>query len=164
MAQLTFGDRGENDGRDADRRHSDEGTLCGLRRGLRADRPAVRPGHPRQALAASIRREVPGGRRGFRALLSGQRSEPTERISVRDLPGARGVTLLHRGPYDSLAASCARVLEYVRNRDCEAILPTREAYHRGPGMIFKGNSRNYRTEIQVPMDAICSPRCLRRMG
>lgn len=29
-------------------------------------------------------------------------------------------------------------------------LPTREVYVKGPGMIFKGNPKNYLTEIQLP--------------
>jgi hypothetical protein len=29
-------------------------------------------------------------------------------------------------------------------------LPTREVYVKGPGLIFKGNPKNYLTEIQLP--------------
>lgn len=29
-------------------------------------------------------------------------------------------------------------------------LPTREIYVKGPGLIFKGNPKNYLTEIQLP--------------
>jgi hypothetical protein len=28
-------------------------------------------------------------------------------------------------------------------------MPTREVYLKGPGMIFKGNPKNYLTEIQI---------------
>lgn len=28
--------------------------------------------------------------------------------------------------------------------------PTREVYVKGPGLIFKGNPKNYLTEIQLP--------------
>jgi len=31
-------------------------------------------------------------------------------------------------------------------------MPTREVYLKGPGMIFKGNPRNYLTEIQIPFE------------
>ena len=27
-------------------------------------------------------------------------------------------------------------------------MPTREIYHKGPGMIFRGSPKNYLTEIQ----------------
>ena len=29
-------------------------------------------------------------------------------------------------------------------------LPTREVYVKGPGLIFKGNPKNYLMEIQLP--------------
>ena len=29
----------------------------------------------------------------------------------------------------------------------------REVYLKGPGMIFKGNPKNYLTEIQLPVEA-----------
>jgi hypothetical protein len=29
------------------------------------------------------------------------------------------------------------------------IRPTREIYYKGPGMIFRGNPKNYLTEIQM---------------
>ncbi len=32
-------------------------------------------------------------------------------------------------------------------------LPTREVYLKGPGIIFKGNPKNYLTEIQLPLGA-----------
>ncbi|MBI4580800.1 MAG: hypothetical protein HY718_13920 [Planctomycetes bacterium] len=33
------------------------------------------------------------------------------------------------------------------------VMPTREVYIKGPGMIFNGNPRNYLTEIQIPVEA-----------
>jgi hypothetical protein len=34
----------------------------------------------------------------------------------------------------------------------EIQVPTREIYHKGPGMIFRGNPKNYLTEIQMLID------------
>jgi hypothetical protein len=31
-------------------------------------------------------------------------------------------------------------------------LPTREVYHKGPGMIFRRNPKTYLTEIQIPIE------------
>ena len=39
----------------------------------------------------------------------------------------------------------------ARERKLEIVLPTREVYVKGPGMIFKGNPKNYLTEIQLPI-------------
>jgi len=74
-------------------------------------------------------------------------------ICVRELPGARCLSLIHRGPYDQLGRSYARVLKQAAERQLKVALPTREVYVKGPGMIFKGNPRNYLTEILLPIQA-----------
>lgn len=68
-------------------------------------------------------------------------------LTVRDLPGGACLSLLHVGPYDELKDSYAILRDYVQQHGAKVILPTREVYHKGPGMIFRGNPRNYRTEI-----------------
>jgi DNA-binding transcriptional MerR regulator/effector-binding domain-containing protein len=70
-------------------------------------------------------------------------------ISIRELPGGKCVSLVHKGPYDQLGRSYARVLDYIRDKGYEALLPSREVYLKGPGMIFRGNPHKYLTEIQV---------------
>jgi DNA-binding transcriptional MerR regulator len=72
-----------------------------------------------------------------------------EGISVRELPGGRCVSLMHRGPYEELGRSYARVLQYVKEHGYQVQLPTREVYHKGPGMFFRGNPKKYLTEIQL---------------
>jgi DNA-binding transcriptional MerR regulator len=76
-----------------------------------------------------------------------------EGISIRTLPGGSCLTLLHRGPYDQLGRSYAKILKHAAERKANVILPTREVYVKGPGMIFKGNPKNYLTEIQLPVQA-----------
>jgi DNA-binding transcriptional MerR regulator/effector-binding domain-containing protein len=73
-------------------------------------------------------------------------------ISIRELPAARCVTLLHRGPYEELRHSYARLLKYVKSRGYNVSLPTREVYLKGPGMIFRGIPKKYLTEIQLPIE------------
>jgi effector-binding domain-containing protein len=41
-------------------------------------------------------------------------------------------------------------LQQANERKLNLALPTREIYLKGPGMIFKGNPKNYLTEIQLP--------------
>jgi DNA-binding transcriptional MerR regulator/effector-binding domain-containing protein len=72
-----------------------------------------------------------------------------EGISVRELPGGRCVSLVHQGPYDQLGRSYAKILDYVNQKGYNTILPSREVYLKGPGMIFKGNPKKYLTEIQI---------------
>jgi DNA-binding transcriptional MerR regulator len=73
-----------------------------------------------------------------------------EGVSVRTLPGGRCLSLLHRGPYDQLGRSYAKILKQAAERKLNLVLPTREVYVKGPGMIFQGNPKNYLTEIQLP--------------
>lgn len=70
-------------------------------------------------------------------------------ISVRQLPGGPSVSLLHQGPYEQLGRSYAKILQYLSEKGYEALTPSREIYHKGPGMIFRGNPKNYLTEIQM---------------
>jgi DNA-binding transcriptional MerR regulator len=72
-------------------------------------------------------------------------------FNVHELPAARCITLIHRGPYSELRSSYARLMKYVKDRDYKVQLPTREVYVKGPGMIFRGNPKKYLTEIQLPI-------------
>jgi len=74
-----------------------------------------------------------------------------EGISVRTLAGCRSLSLVHKGPYEQLGLSYEKVLREAKGRKAAISLPTREVYLKGPGMIFKGNPKNYLTEIQLPL-------------
>jgi effector-binding domain-containing protein len=74
-------------------------------------------------------------------------------ITVRELPAARCLSLVHNGPYEQMGRSYARVFTYVKDKRLRVILPTREVYLKGPGMIFKGNPKNYITELQIPIES-----------
>ena len=87
----------------------------------------------------------------FEACMPIRRSKEVDGISVRQLPAGRCVSLLHKGPYDKLGRSYAKILEYVKAKGYEIVLPTREIYLKGPGIIFKGKAKNYLTEIQLPI-------------
>jgi DNA-binding transcriptional MerR regulator/effector-binding domain-containing protein len=73
-------------------------------------------------------------------------------INVHELPAAHCITLLHHGPYEDVKSSYATLLKYVNERDYKVLLPTREVYLKGPGMIFRGNPTKYVTEIQLPVE------------
>jgi DNA-binding transcriptional MerR regulator/effector-binding domain-containing protein len=93
----------------------------------------------------------------YEACMPVRGGQPTDGIAVRELPAARCVTLLHKGPYEDLGRSYSKVFEYVRANGYDVVLPTREVYHKGPGMIFRGNPRNYLTEIQIPIASAATP-------
>jgi len=67
------------------------------------------------------------------------------------LPGATVATIVHIGPYDTLPKSYEKLFEYIHTQGKTSLLPIRELYLKGPGMIFKGNANKYITEIQVPI-------------
>lgn len=71
-----------------------------------------------------------------------------EGISVRELSGGPCVTLLHKGPYTEIGRSYEQIMKYLNEKGYQALLPSREVYLKGPGMIFKGNPKKYLTEIQ----------------
>ncbi len=73
-------------------------------------------------------------------------------ISVRELQGGKCVSLIHKGPYDTLGQSYKKLFDYIKEKEYEIALPHREIYIKGPGMIFKGNPKNYLTELIVMID------------
>jgi DNA-binding transcriptional MerR regulator/predicted transcriptional regulator YdeE len=85
----------------------------------------------------------------FEACMPVRQRKDVDGISVRELPSGRCASLVHQGPYDQLGRSYARIFEYINDQKCKVILPTREVYLKGPGMIFKGSPKNYITEIQI---------------
>ncbi|MFA5866865.1 MAG: GyrI-like domain-containing protein [Actinomycetota bacterium] len=70
-------------------------------------------------------------------------------VKVHELPGGKGVSLIHKGPYETLSRSYEKISNYVKENGYKVQLPTREIYVKGPGMILKGNPDNYLTEIQM---------------
>ena len=85
----------------------------------------------------------------FEACMPVRQAKPSDGVAVRELPGGRCVSLLHEGPYDQLGRSYAKVMQYVKDRGYDVVTPTREVYLKGPGTIFRGNPKNYLTEIQM---------------
>ncbi|HXY36006.1 MAG TPA: MerR family transcriptional regulator [Planctomycetaceae bacterium] len=88
----------------------------------------------------------------FEACMPIRQRKSVEGAAVRELPAVRCVTLVHKGPYDQMGRSYAKVLKWIKDKNYKVVLPTREVYFKGPGMIFRGNPKNYVTEIQIPVE------------
>lgn len=84
----------------------------------------------------------------FEACVPVRKGKDEENISVRELKGGKCVSLIHQGPYDTLSNSYKKIFNYINEKGYKSVIPTREIYLKGPGMIFKGNPKNYLTEIQ----------------
>jgi DNA-binding transcriptional MerR regulator len=81
-----------------------------------------------------------------------RKGKSADGIDVRELRGGRAVTLVHKGPYETLGESYKKLFDYIHRKGYRTALPSREKYIKGPGMIFKGNPRNYLTELQVMIE------------
>lgn len=68
------------------------------------------------------------------------------------LPPIEALCTTHIGPYEELRLAYKAVLDYARENGLKLLLPWRETYLKGPGMMFKGNPNKYVTEIQVPCE------------
>ncbi|MBC8182221.1 GyrI-like domain-containing protein [candidate division KSB1 bacterium] len=88
----------------------------------------------------------------FEACFPVRKGSDSDGISVRELKGGNCVTLIHKGPYQSLGDSYKKIYEYIKEKNYKKKIPSREVYLKGPGMIFKGNPKNYLTEIQIFID------------
>ncbi|MBK7980816.1 MAG: MerR family transcriptional regulator [Ignavibacteriae bacterium] len=85
----------------------------------------------------------------FEACVPIRNGKDIENISVRELKGGTCISLIHKGPYEYLSDSYKKLFSYLNEKNYKTILPSREVYIKGPGMIFKGNPNNYLTEIQI---------------
>jgi DNA-binding transcriptional MerR regulator len=81
-----------------------------------------------------------------------RKGKDTDDISVRELKGGKCVSIIHKGDYGILNNSYKKIFAYINEKGYKALLPTREVYLKGPGMIFKGNPNNYLTEIQIMIE------------
>lgn len=76
----------------------------------------------------------------------------TKTMESRTLPARKVVSIIHKGPYETLGESYKQALDYITAEGYSMIPPSREIYIKGPGMIFRGNPKKYLTEIQIPVE------------
>lgn len=73
-------------------------------------------------------------------------------ITVKQLPQIKALCTTHIGTYESLNMAYKAILDYAGEHDLKCLIPSREIYLKGPGMIFKGNPNKYVTEIIIPIE------------
>jgi len=73
------------------------------------------------------------------------------KLACRVLPAQKCVSLVHQGPYEKLSESYQAIFDYMNENNLTMVLPTREIYLKGPGMIFAGNPNKYLTELLIPI-------------
>ena len=85
----------------------------------------------------------------FEVCMPVRKGNSVDDITVRELPGGRCVSLIYKGPYDGISRAYEQLFKHVKANGDEVVLPSREVYLKGPGMIFKGNPKKYLTEVQL---------------
>lgn len=85
----------------------------------------------------------------FEVAMPIKKGESTNEINVYELPGGRCLSLMHLGKYEELSRSYEKIFKHAHDHGVSYSLPTRELYHKGPGMIFRGDPKKYLTEIQL---------------
>lgn len=80
-----------------------------------------------------------------------RKGKEADDIAIKQLEGGKALALIHKGPYDQIGRSYEKIVNYANEKGLKYAAPTREVYLKGPGMIFKGNPKNYLTEIQLPL-------------
>ena len=80
---------------------------------------------------------------------------PEARTTFDEADAALGDSLSRlcfEGPDDQLSRSYEKALAYAKARGLRLSSPCREVYLKGPGMFFRGNPKNYLTEIQLMVE------------
>jgi len=78
-----------------------------------------------------------------------KKSQKADGFKVYELETGRFVCLNHNGPYEKLGETYQALADYCKSYSLLTAPPSREIYHKGPGMFFRGNPEKYITEIQL---------------
>jgi effector-binding domain-containing protein len=75
-------------------------------------------------------------------------------ISVKTTPEIKALCTTHVGSYETLNNAYKEIEKYSIENNLILQPPFREVYIKGPGMFFKGNPKNYITEILFPLKEV----------
>ena len=75
-----------------------------------------------------------------------------DNIKCRKLTGGKAVTIVHKGPYETVGRSYQLIFDYINENNRQIKLPNREIYLKGPGIILPRNPKKFVTEIQIMLE------------
>lgn len=78
-----------------------------------------------------------------------EEQEDTEVLKFKKIPGVKAACIFHRGSYDRLSESYARILKYIEDNDYTICGNIRESYI--DGVWNKDHAEQWLTEIQIPV-------------
>ena len=71
-------------------------------------------------------------------------------VRQKKLPALKALSTVHIGAYEHLKYAYKALFDYAASHNLRLLTPSREIYIQGPGMLFRGNPDNYKTEILMP--------------
>ena len=87
----------------------------------------------------------------FEAAFPIRKGGSSGKFQIRELPAQETLSLMHLGPYNDLQRSYLTLIKYARQQDLQIRSPSFEIYHKGPGVLLRGNPKKYLTEIRIPL-------------
>jgi len=72
-----------------------------------------------------------------------------EVIRFRELPETKVISVMHRGPYDTISKAYAFLMEYAKAKGLPCVAPMRECYI--DGIWNKEDPADWLTEVQMPI-------------
>ena len=75
-----------------------------------------------------------------------------EGIKCRELDGGKAVTIIHRGPYETIGRSYKKLIDHIQENGYEIRLPNREVYLKGPDILVLDPPYGFITEVQMLLE------------
>ncbi len=72
-------------------------------------------------------------------------------VDTKTLEPVKVLSVTYQGPYETISDGYKALVDYASENAYELSSPSRNIYHKGPGMLMKGNPNKYITEIQFPI-------------
>lgn len=85
----------------------------------------------------------------FEAVLELNKKIKNSNFKIGSILKAKAFKLSYKGPYGGQGETYLKLFQYCHENGYQIKLPIIEQYIKGPGMIFKGNTKNYLTECIV---------------
>ncbi|MBZ9633397.1 GyrI-like domain-containing protein [Clostridium sp. FP1] len=73
-------------------------------------------------------------------------------IEMKETPRVKALCVTHMGSYETMFKAYQQIDEYAKENGIKLKTEFREVFIKGPGMILKGNTDKYITEIICPIE------------